>query len=299
MSEQNNTPAAQDSNRSTLTDGAGNAISTPAGEEAVTSGGEFNVVIGDQTFTSQEDLTKAWDSGALRGGAGADSITGGGTEASTEGTAGQDTLKGAAGNDVVRTDDEIKASLKEAGGIYADPKYEPFALEFEKTGQLSPESITKAAADFGISEDFVKEFVKGQTALKATAGQPAAADVALASALTEVAPDEKTYNDILEWGRENLTAKEQSAYNSALDRKDGTTAATLLAGFKAKWAADGNGKGPRDVTSEGSTASGQGATAATGYASMEEQKAAQRDPRYDKDPAYRAEVERKIGASNF
>lgn len=255
--------------------------------------------VGDKEFATAEDLQKWYDGERLQG---ASTEAGG---ESTAGTTGQDTQADTAGQDTLEgalSDDAIKANLQKAGGIYADPKYEPFALEFEKTGKLSEASVTAAAAAFGIPEDFVKEFVKGQEAMRANVTHTASqADVAFVAELTKVVPDAEAYAAILEWGKANLSKDQQAAYNKALDAKDATTASVLLGSFKAAFNAAGEGKGPRDVTVEGGPQGGSVST--QGFANREEMHAAQNDERYRMGPKqdrnFVREVERKIGLSSF
>lgn len=241
--------------------------------------------IGDKTFATQEELSKWWDE-----------------EGSPEAQArraqegGQDSQTATTKeDDAPRSDEEIIASLKEAGGIYADERYQPFALEFEKTGGLSEDSVKKAAEAFSIPEDFVKQFVEGQKAMRASAGQPTAEQIALAGKLTEVVSDQGEYAKVLEWGRENIPQSLQEAYNAALDRNDAATAQALLKGFYADYKAAGEGKGPRDVTEEGGLDGAH--SEEPGYASQEEMLADMRKPEYETDAAFRAKVERRVAKS--
>lgn len=289
----------------------GTAVATPGGATIPSSGaatassdvtgeGKPYAVIEGQEFKTPEDLTKWWDSRP----AGGDSTKGAASGNDTiQGGSGNDTLA-ASGNDTIaggRSDDEIRESLKKAGGIYADERYEPFAMEFEKTGDLSADSIKKAAEVFGIPESFVSEFISNAKIAKVAqtqqAGQPTAEQVKLATAIVEIIPEEKDYRAVLAWGHENLSAEEQAAYDGALNRGDEVTAKALLKDFHQRFLASGNGPGPRDVTREGT---GGGTPQATqGFASSAEMQEAMRDPRYAADPAYRRQVEQRVHASNF
>lgn len=258
-------------------------------------------VIGGKSFKDQAELTAWWDSRGNDTTGGADT----GTDTATA-AAGEDTLKGGQGNDaIVPTDDEIRANLQKAGGIFADPKYEPFALEFEKGGgkMLSDESLGKAAEAFGVPVDAVREFIQGQIASRqlqaAQSGQPSAEAIQTAQAIVAVVPDEADYRALLQWGKEGLTADERSAYDAALDRNDTATVKALLGSFQAKMNASGAGKGPRDVTSE-AAAGGQGAAGGVqGYESSAQMQADMAKPEYRTDPAFRSQVEKRVAASKF
>lgn len=278
----------------------GTAIATPGGATVPPSGsatasvdtsgeGAPFAVVDGQEFKTQEELSAWWDKRQAGG------------DASTTAPGGNDTITGGNAADSLtggQADDALKARLKEAGGIYADERYEPFAVEFEKTGDLSAEALKKAAETFGIPEAFVKSFVDSQKAARSVQpGQPTANDVKLATAIIEVVPNETDYRALLAWGKEGLSAQEQAAYNQALDRADEVTAKALLRDFNTRFLASGNAPGPRDVTREGTGAAPTGGT--TGFASSAEMQTAINDPRYAQDPAYRRSVEQRIHASTF
>jgi Ca2+-binding RTX toxin-like protein len=289
------------------TETTGNAIATPGGSLVPPSGsasmggdqsGETPyATVGDKTFANQDEFTKWWND-QRSGESTTEAASGNDT---LQGNAGEDTLKGGQGNDAItESDDAIKARLKEAGGIYADDRYAPFALEFEKTGDLTADSVKKAAEAFNIPQDFVQEFINNakvaKTAAQQSAGQPSPEQVRMATAIVEIVPDEAGYKAILEWGKDNLSAPEKTAYDSALNRGDVDTAKALLTGFQQRFNASGNGPGPRDVTKEGQGGDSGGTP---GFASSAEMQAAMRDPKYANDPAYRRTVELRVAASKF
>lgn len=270
--------------------------SESAGHQEV---GKPYAVINGQEFATQEDLSKWYDS------RGNDTATGAGTEVAATG---DDTLTGGQGEDKLPepvTDDALKERLKAAGGIYADPKYEPYALEFEKSGGkgLSEESLAKAAADFGVPVEAVKAFMDGQIAQRqlqaSQAGQPTAEQVATATAIVEVIPNEADYKALLAWGKDGLSADDRAAYDAALDRGDKATVKSLLGAFQAKFAASGQGKSPRDVTQEGAGEDTHGSSGAKPYTSQAQVEADMNNPQYAKDPAFRKEVQDRIAVSRY
>lgn len=202
-----------------------------------------------------------------------------------------------------RTDDEIKASLKAAGGIYADPKYEAAALEFERTGDVSEATLAKTAADFGVPVEVAKQFVEGQKAQRAN--QVSQADAAKVTAeqakfygeLYTVAGGEAEYGKFMEWAAEGLTMDQKVAYNEALD-KSPAAAKALLTSYTDAYKAAGNG-GPRDITTEATQTTQQAASGAIGYASQAEMTADMAKKEYANDPAFRAKVTARVAASKF
>lgn len=259
--------------------------------------------VGDKTFANQEELS-TWYDQTQKERLDAEGLGDEAPKDPTDGKAPKEEPKD--GEPVARTDDEIRASLKEAGGIYADPNYEAAALEFEKNnGVVSPETIKATAEGFGVSEDYVKAFIDAQkTARDAQAAlatqrtdQLSAAEMAVQADLHEVVGGAKAYGDFSEWAKENLTPAQQKAYDKALDDTDPTTAKVLLEAYAAKWKASGDGPRPRDITHEGVPSGKSGG--AEGYASSEEMQKDMRDPRYQTDEKFRQQVAQRVGASTF
>lgn len=202
-----------------------------------------------------------------------------------------------------RTDDEIRASLKEAGGIYANPEYEPFAITFERKGDLTPEERTQASEKLGVPLDAVNSFVDLQKQARAVMAENATLKTSQAEAISGTQKNElfavtgggENYGKFAEWAKEGLTDAQKATY----DKADHATAKELLAGYYARFQQAGGGDGGRDLTAEGDVLSEsqdkQGQVKP--YASTAEQLADQNDPRYDKDPGFRAKVIARIGAT--
>ena len=107
---------------------------------------------------------------------------------------------------------------------------------------------------------------------------------------TGVAGGEQNFQQIVQWAQTGLSDAEKNAYNDAV--KSGNVAAVKLAvsGMAAKYQ-QSYGRDPKLV---GGRASTPGPEAFTSWAQVTK---AMSDPRYDSDPAYRAEVENRIAAS--
>lgn len=196
----------------------------------------------------------------------------------------------------------VKTSLKEAGGLYADPRYLDAAVEFEVLGKVTPETMKSTAEAFGVPEAAVQQFIDGQVAQRelvaSKVGQPSPELVKLGEAVLKVMPDEAQYRAFMEWGETGLTASEKAAYDKALDASDADTAGALLAGFNARYQAAGNGPGPRDVSSEAAQADG-GTQAVQPYTTAADMHRDQAKPEYEKDAAFRATVARRAAASKW
>lgn len=176
-----------------------------------------------------------------------------------------------------------------------DAKAAPFTKEHEETGTLTPESITKAAKEFGVTEDVVKQYLAGAVT------SPEAHKVAVAeyrAPFAKEAGGEERLAAFEDWTRieGNLTPSETAAINKALETMTSDAALEVAKPMIAKWKADGVANPPGTAT-RGAGAGGGGGGAGDVFGSMEEQTNAQRDPRYDRDPKYRREVDAKIGRS--
>lgn len=176
------------------------------------------------------------------------------------------------------TDDQIRENLQKAGGLYATPEYEPFAIAFERNGDLTEEERAKAAVDLKVDRNMVDAFVDAQKGARAFAkhqgeqatNQALEAQAKATQEIHAVMGGEEAYDKFITWSAEpgNLTPAEAKAYNKALDT-DPETAKVLLQGFKVKYEEAGNGAPARDITLR--TPKGEASGEVTGYASRKEE----------------------------
>lgn len=200
----------------------------------------------------------------------------------------------------------VKDRLKAAGGFYADPRYESAGLEFEITGDVTPETISATATAFNVPEDMVKEFINGAKAgklLQASQAEQSAKDTQAAtdkvvSEIHALVPDgAKGWEAFSAWSKENIPASDRAAYDAVLDSNP-TAAKLLMQGFVDKFKAAGNGA-PRDLTQEGSGAPASSA-GSKGYASQAEMERDMNDPRYRSgDTAFHAQVRERLAHSKW
>lgn len=167
-------------------------------------------------------------------------------------------------------------------------RFAPYTQEYEESGELSAESVTKAAAEFGVSEDVVRTYVAGLGSGNDAEAVQLQTDT---NRLHEAFGGPKAYDAFIEWAEDGgVSSTEQTIYNALLDSNvDGALA--YAEGLKEKFEASGNAP-RREIT----RAPGAAAMPTEGFKSVAAMKAAMSDSRYAKDPAYRAEVEAKVGA---
>ena len=156
-----------------------------------------------------------------------------------------------------------------------------FNTEFAETGALSPESY-EALAKAGIPQTMVDSYIAGQQLI----GEQ------LVSRVFDVAGGEAGYQELMVWAKDNLSVADKAAYQAALDTNDIAQVLLAVKGLQADFT-EVRGKAP--VLLGGSDTSNVGDV----YASSAEMKVDMKDPRYDKDPAFRAKVAAKLGRSDI
>lgn len=174
-------------------------------------------------------------------------------------------------------EDAAKAAVADAG-----LDFNAYSQEFAANeGKLSDESY-KALADGGIPRALVDSYIAGQREI-ATSLETAA--------YTAVGGQEE-YSKMTEWAAVNMSESEVAAFNK------GTTGSKddlLLAvsGLRDRYRS-ANGIAPTLLQG-----GAKGGSSSGGFQSNAEMTAAMKSPLYQKDPAYRKQVEAKIAASTY
>jgi hypothetical protein len=151
------------------------------------------------------------------------------------------------------------------------------AQEFAEKGQLSEETY-KSLESAGFSKDVVDSYIAGQVALAAQRDAQG----------FELAGGQEQYTAMAQWAAANMSADELKAFNDSVTGTPAQMKQAIL-GLKAQYEGAA-GKDPKLVQGAGGNGGTNGA-----FGSRAEVTAAMRDARYKTDPAYRAEVERRIG----
>lgn len=174
--------------------------------------------------------------------------------------------------------DAGKAALEEVG-----LSYEKFAKEFAETGKLSEASYTEMAAK-NIPRAVVDHYVAGR--VQAAEGEAKA----IREEVFGVVGGEQKYGELVSWMKDNMARDELVAFNSVVDGRDTGQIKLAVAGALAKFQA-ANGSEPKLLSGDGRP------TASDVFRSTHELTTAMRDKRYERDPAYRADVEAKLRRS--
>lgn len=173
------------------------------------------------------------------------------------------------------TDDKVDELIEKAG-----LDVDAMAEHYEQNGGLSEEHYT-ALEQAGIPRAYVDQYIEG---IEAQANQYRD------NLMAEIGGQE-SFQAMSEWAVANLSQAELEAYNSAVDSGDYETVKAAVMGLAFKYQRD-NGKAPTLV-------GGGQPTGGAGFASLAQLTEAMKDPRYEKDPAYRAEVQEKLARSNI
>ena len=172
--------------------------------------------------------------------------------------------------------EEVDKALAQ-GGL----SLEEFSNEFNTTGALSEESYQKLLAA-GYDKALVDNYISGQVA-KASLHE---------AELKGIAGGNESYTKMVDWAKATMTSSEVDAYNLSVSSTNIDAAKLAISGLKARYES-ANGRDPKLISSTSSAATSDK------YESRHEITAAMKDPRYAKDPAYRAKVIDKLSRSNM
>jgi hypothetical protein len=186
------------------------------------------------------------------------------------------------------------ADTKPAAKTSADPDQIPIgdaeqvtlddlATEYVNTGKLSEASV-KILTDNGVPQEFITQYLEGvkatieltQMKVHAHAGGPEA------------------YKELIQWGAKNYPRDDSIAFNKAIESGDFTQIKQAIDALKSRFVA-ANGQETGRLRPNG----GSNQTGADVFGSWDEVKSAMKDPRYEKDAAYRNQVEQKTMRSQL
>jgi hypothetical protein len=157
---------------------------------------------------------------------------------------------------------------------------EKYTEEFNKSGDLSDDSI-KAIAAMGIPEQIVRAYVDGQKSVVESN----------VNAVFGLAGGQEKYQQLVSWAGENIPEDEVDAFNSVIESGNMNTIRLAVQGLRARYD-QANGQSGRLIQGETTGPSGNA------FRSIAEIVEAMKDPRYSKDAAYRADVEKRVALSN-
>ena len=159
-----------------------------------------------------------------------------------------------------------------------DKGLDKFYNEYAETGELSENSYTELAKQ-GLDKKLVDSYIDGQKLVADTNTK----------SIQDVAGGSEKYNELVSWAGKNLSEAEQNVFNNMVDSGDVEQAKFAVQGLMSKANVNFNQPELYEGTSD--------VVSSDAYTSVSQVTDAMNDPRYDKDPSYRKEVENKISRS--
>ena len=161
-----------------------------------------------------------------------------------------------------------------------DKGLDKFYNEYAETGELSENSYTELAKQ-GLDKKLVDSYIDGQKLVADTNTK----------AVQNVAGGKEEYTELVQWASNNLSEAEQKVFNDMVDSGDIETAKFAVQGLMSKANVNFNPNKPElfEGTSD--------VVSADAFTSVSQVTDAMNDPRYEKDPSFRKEVENKLSRS--
>ena len=176
------------------------------------------------------------------------------------------------------TAEEQAAEAAEKAGLNLDD----LSAKYWENGQLD-ESDFEALEKAGYPKHLVDQFIQGQEA------QAALIEMEVFNSVGGKAD----YEAMIGWAGEELSEGEIKAFNKAVNSGDRDEMNAAVKGLKARYDASVGFEPTRQIRSDGKSAT------ETVYRSVAELQKDMGDPRYRTDPAFRKDVETKLGRSNI
>ena len=174
------------------------------------------------------------------------------------------------------TEEMAREAVSEAG-----VDFDALSAEYFQNEGLTEDSYGKLA-EAGIPREIVDQFI---------AGQEAAAAQQRDTILSEIG-GQSTYDEMTSWAADNFSEAEIDAFNDTVEGGNAAAVRMAVAGLKARFEADRGVEPTRMV-------GGEASTGGDNYRSVAELMTDMQDARYHNDPAFRADVERKLARSEI
>ena len=162
---------------------------------------------------------------------------------------------------------------------------------YANDGALSEETISRFSemSSQDLVEAYMEMYENGQVG---QASQSVEMSEAQVNSVMNAAGGEANYNEIVEWAAGNLSDRQIDAFDSVVDSGNPAAIGIAFQGLQSAYQ-EANGYEGRMLQGKAPSSSGDV------YRSQAELVAAMGDPRYDNDPAYRADVIQKLEQSDL
>ena len=182
--------------------------------------------------------------------------------------------------------DEEVSEYAPAVSLINDASEEYYAND----GQLSESTISKFSEMS--SQDLVNAYLEIQANNPQAPQQAVEMSESQVNSVQNAAGGEANYNRVIEWAASNLPESQIDAFDSVIDSGNPAAINIAFQGLQSQYN-ESNGYEGRML--QGKPASSRGEV----FRSQAELVAAMGDPRYDTDPAYRADVVQKLNQSDL
>lgn len=146
--------------------------------------------------------------------------------------------------------------------------------EYNENQKLSDDTYTMLSSK-GFSREVVDAYIEGQKAVSDR----------FSNEMYDITGGQESFGKVIEWAKDNLSASEINAYNTAV-MKDPTTAKLLLSGMTSRY----NTQNPSEPNLISGNPAGSNSDI---FKSSHDMVKAMQDPRYWNDPDYQAEIQKK------
>tara|TARA_B100001939_G_C16913303_1_gene605671 strand:+ start:676 stop:1458 length:783 start_codon:yes stop_codon:yes gene_type:complete len=200
----------------------------------------------------------------------------------------QSKLGGDSGEEAEQGEGEEVEEEVEPGSNEAVEFFEALNDEYDENGRLSDESM-EALKEMS-SEELVDAYFQMQERM---GSEPQGTELTESdvSAIQQSVGGAENYNALVSWAAENFDQSEIEAFDGVVESGNvGAINLALQALYYRYTEAEGM---------EGQLLQGKAAAPANGFRSQAEVVRAMQDPRYDRDPAYRAEVMQRLEQSDL
>ncbi len=181
------------------------------------------------------------------------------------------------------------------GDIFQKAEIDPFKMNehfAENNGTLTEEMYNQLG-EAGLNKTVVDAYLKGvrqEVGIEEAAAQPALSESEV-SDLKGLAGGESGYNDLMKWASENLAKDDIESFDDVLATGNKSAVKFAIKALVGQME-ETEGRDSNIVT-------GKKPVAGDAYRSMAEVVRDMNKPEYELDPAYRADVQRKIERSNL
>ena len=175
-------------------------------------------------------------------------------------------------------DQDLSLEKKEGMQDLTTEYLQELGQEYQENGGLKEETLNELSKR-GITKDVVDIFINAQVS---------SANASRQQSLNDAGVDNATWQSMSDWAARNWSEDQVTEWNELAASPNALARKLAVTNLKEAWETDGRGRQPARI--DGNPVTGS----FTAFRSDAEMLEAMKDPRYDKDSAYRGDVDRRI-----